>query len=106
MRIALRVRPLETIMAASFSHRMDEMIRRLFRFHVCMHIKARGAGGAEDRLGASHFRWSAVRHHQKAIRFHGGLVLDHAVLRNADTIERCTKRAQPANPDSSLDGRG
>jgi hypothetical protein len=39
MRARYRCRD-KAILAASFSHRMDEMIRRLFRFHVCMHIKA------------------------------------------------------------------
>src|SRR5664279_553170 len=65
-----------------------------------MHIKACGVGGPEDRLGASHFRCRAVRHHQKAIGFQGGLVLDDAVLRDADAIERRAKRAHPTNDDS------
>src|SRR6185437_3932413 len=59
---------------------MDEMIRRLRGSHTGVQLDARGVGGTEDRLGAGHFVGGAVRHHQKAVGFYGGLVLDHAVL--------------------------
>src|SRR5664280_3417172 len=68
-----------------------------------MYIKARGVDRTKDRLGSSNFLCRAVRHHQKAIGFQGGLVLDHAVLRDADAIERRAKRAHPTNDHSVFD---
>ena len=91
--------------AALLSQQEGREVRRRCRFHAGMHIEARGVGGTEDRPGASHFLCRAVRHHQKAVGFQSGLVLDHAVPRNADAGERRAERAQPADHDSGFDAR-
>src|SRR6185312_9357370 len=49
--------------------------------------------------------WSA-RHDEEAIRLQIGLVLKHAVLGYARTVERRAQSAQPADDDCVLDPRG
>src|SRR5271168_3184869 len=69
-----------------------------------MHVDARGINCAQDRLCSGNFRRGAVSHYEKAIGFNRGFVLDHAVLRHANAIERRDKRTYPANDDRILDG--
>ncbi len=51
------------------------------RIRPAMQIELGRAGGRKDRFGAGHLGGGAVRHHQEAVGFNGGLVLHHAVLR-------------------------
>jgi hypothetical protein len=68
-----------------------------------MNIQSRRIGRAEDRLGASDFFRPAARHDEKAISLDVGLVLDHAVFRDADAIERGGKRGHAADKSGVLD---
>src|SRR5579859_6123787 len=60
--------------------------------------------GLEDRLGRRDLCCRTLGHHEEPIHLHGGLVVDHAVLRYADAIERCAERAQPADQNGVLEG--
>jgi hypothetical protein len=70
-----------------------------------MHIKICGVNHAEDRFRTSDLLWRTVRQDEKAFGFHGGLVLDHTVLRHANAVELRKNRTQrPTTTTSSTAG--
>lgn len=68
-----------------------------------MNIQSRRIRGGKDRLGASGFFLWAPHHDEKAVRLDVGLILDHAVFRRPDTVERGAERGQAGDKYGVLD---
>ena len=80
---------------------MDRLAAR--RDASLVHIDARRVAGLQNRLGPRHFIRRAMAHHEKSVRLDGLLVLDHAVLRNADAEQRGSECAQSTEQDGAFD---
>jgi len=73
--------------------------RRYLRLTGLMNIQARRVGRSEKLLRAFDFRGSTSRHDEEAVGLQVGFVLEHAVLRYAQTVERGPQGAQTAYND-------